>query len=70
MPNLNWGRIGDIKHAIAQERTIVCGVKARLEQLDIAETIIKLQLVDDRLREIDDQLVEIIIEAGNNNKTN
>lgn len=68
MPNVNWGKIGDIKHALAQERTIICGVIMRLEHLDIPGTLKKLKLVDNRLRELDDQLVEIIIEAGNNSK--
>ena len=64
MPDLNWGKISEIKHALAQERTIICGCILRLENLKICETVDKMKKCDQRLKELDCQLVEIIQSAN------
>jgi len=81
MPELNWKKIAEIKHALAQERTIICGIKMRLEyiepilnsrqnkKVEIGKTIEKLRRCDQRLKELECQLVEVIESAnGENNE--
>ena len=67
MPNLNWKKICEIKHALAQERTIICGCIMRLKKLNVCETIEKMEKCDQRLKELDCQLVEIIEGASGEN---
>ena len=69
MPILNWEKISEFKHALSQERTILCGVKLRLKNLipAIDETIKRIDTSDKRLEELERQLVEVIENAGNNN---
>ncbi|KKK76845.1 hypothetical protein LCGC14_2859540 [marine sediment metagenome] len=67
MTSLSWEKIAEIKHALAQERTIICGCIIRLEELKIAETVEKMRRCDQRLKELDCELVEIIEGANNNN---
>ena len=66
--SVTWEKIAEIKHALAQERTIICGCIVRLENLKISETIDKMKRCDQRLKELDCQLVNII-ENANNNKS-
>jgi len=53
MPKVNWEKIAELKHALAEERTIICGTVERLKRLDA------------RLGSLEDQLV-ILIEEGDN----
>jgi len=68
MPDLNWEKISEIKHALAQERTIICGVIMRLERLCVKDTIDKLKLCDKRLSILEAQLVEVINVSGKQNE--
>jgi len=56
MPKINWEKIAEIKHALAEERTIICGTIERLKRLDI------------RLGLLEKQLVDLIEEADDGNK--
>jgi len=69
MPRLQWEKISEIKHALAQERTIICGVIIRLRNLDTDETIKRLIKCDQRLKILEDQLV-LAIEAANGEDNN
>ena len=53
MPKINWEKIAELKHALAQERTIICG------------TIIRLKKLDERLGILEQQIVELIEEVDN-----
>ncbi len=77
MPQCTWEKIAQVKHALSQERTIICGVRLRLEKVqptlteeqskaaDIIETLNRLQIVDKRLKELEDELIVLIEEADN-----
>lgn len=60
MPKLNWNKISEIKHAVSQERVIICGIKMSLKNLKILETIKKLDKCDKRLEVLESQLVKVI----------
>ena len=64
MPDLNWKKISEIKHALAQQRTIICGCVLRLKSLKVCETIERMERCDQRLKELDCQLVDIIESAN------
>lgn len=53
MPKINWEKIAELKHALAEERTIICGTVERLKRLDT------------RLGSLEQQIVELI-EGGDN----
>jgi len=56
MPKVNWEKIADLKHALAEERTIICGTIERLKRLDT------------RLGHLEKQIVDLIEEADNGNQ--
>jgi len=65
MPSVNWKKISELKHAIAQERTVLCGMKIRLHNLKVSETIQRLDMCDKRLAKLESQIVDIIEEGDN-----
>jgi len=46
MPTVNWEKIAELKHALAQERTIICGTIERLRKLDERLRLLEMQIVD------------------------
>ena len=65
MPQCTWEKIAEVKHALSQERTILCGAIIRLKNLDIDNTIKKFETADKRLKKLEEELVELIEEANN-----
>lgn len=57
MPVVTWENISDLKHSLAQERTIICG------------TIQRLKILDGRLQDFEDKIVSIIERGEENGKT-
>ncbi len=65
MPQCTWEKIAEVKHALSEERTIICGIIIRLKNLDVPHTIERFEAIDKRLKVLEDQLVNLIEEAGN-----
>lgn len=68
---VRWEIISDIKHAVSQERVILCGIILKLKKIqkeksiDFEEDINKFKKLDTRFQEIENQLVTLIEESGN-----
>ena len=65
MPKIGWEKLSDIKHSLAQERTIICGIKLSLQKLDIPSTIALIEKCDKRLGNLEDELIQIIESVNN-----
>jgi len=74
MPKIQWKYLSNMKHAVSQERVIICGVILRLEKInegsgiDFSEDIKKFKKLDLRFQEIESDIVETIENAGNGDK--
>lgn len=67
MPKINWNEFGKLKHQLAQERVIVCGVVLDQKQTikKCWATIKRLRTLDKRLERFENRMVRWLMRHSN-----